>query len=176
MTWLRWHVWDRAKTGFEPRHSGSRSVHLMTTICYLVYKMVIPEFKQNDFFHPGHAVHCARKEFNFIFHKDWTPYWAYHWTDYLGFDLGYNRRVFTRPRIISHIRGVNSSCSQGLPGGPVVRIHASAAGGIGSIPGQGTKIPQIVWPGQKKKKKKLAKKIFFSSSLYLNSKLRWMHS
>ena len=29
-----------------------------------------------------------------------------------------------------------------------------AAGGVGSIPGLGTKIPHTVWCGQKKKKKK----------------------
>ena len=33
-------------------------------------------------------------------------------------------------------------------------FHASTAGGQGSIPGQGTKIPQAAWHGQKKKKKK----------------------
>ena len=32
-----------------------------------------------------------------------------------------------------------------------LRPHASFAGGRGSIPGQGAKIPQIVWQGQKKK-------------------------
>ena len=39
---------------------------------------------------------------------------------------------------------------------PVVqwlRLHASNAGGMGSIPGQGTKIPHIVWLGEKSKKK-----------------------
>ena len=41
---------------------------------------------------------------------------------------------------------------------PVVqwlRLHASNAGGMGSIPGQGTKIPHIVWLGEKSKKKKI---------------------
>ena len=39
---------------------------------------------------------------------------------------------------------------------PVVqwlRLHASTAGGVGSIPGQGTKILHTVQHGQKKKKK-----------------------
>lgn len=36
-------------------------------------------------------------------------------------------------------------------GGPVVKT--SSSGGVGSIPGVGTKIPQAVWCGQKKKKK-----------------------
>ena len=30
-----------------------------------------------------------------------------------------------------------------------LRLHASTAGGVGSIPGQGTKIPHAVWGGQK---------------------------
>ena len=39
-------------------------------------------------------------------------------------------------------------------GSPVVRLHASTAGGTSVIPGQGTKIPQVVCCRQKKKKKK----------------------
>ena len=34
-----------------------------------------------------------------------------------------------------------------------LRLHASTAGGGGSIPGQGTKIPHALGHGQKKKKK-----------------------
>ena len=34
-------------------------------------------------------------------------------------------------------------------------LHALPAEGPGSIPGQGTKIPQAVWWGQEKKKKSL---------------------
>ena len=36
-------------------------------------------------------------------------------------------------------------------------VKTSTAGGMGSIPGWGTKIPQAVWLGQKKKKKKKRK-------------------
>ena len=32
----------------------------------------------------------------------------------------------------------------------MLRLHASNAGGAGSIPGRGTKIPHAVWCGQKK--------------------------
>ena len=32
----------------------------------------------------------------------------------------------------------------------LLRLRASNAGGVGSIPGQGTKIPQAAWCGQKK--------------------------
>ena len=39
-------------------------------------------------------------------------------------------------------------------GSPVVRLHASTAGGTSVIPAQGTKIPQVVCCRQKKKKKK----------------------
>ena len=34
-------------------------------------------------------------------------------------------------------------------------LHASTAGGMGSIPGGGTKIPDATWCGQKKKKRTL---------------------
>ena len=36
-----------------------------------------------------------------------------------------------------------------------LRLHASDAGGAGSIPGQGTKIPHAARRGQKKKEKKI---------------------
>ena len=39
-----------------------------------------------------------------------------------------------------------------FPGGPVVRIWHLHCGGLGSIPGWGTKIPQATQRGQKKKK------------------------
>ena len=49
-----------------------------------------------------------------------------------------------------------------------LRLHASNAGTVGSIPGQGTKIPYAVWHGQKiKKKKSLSKGKFCSSSFPL---------
>ena len=32
-------------------------------------------------------------------------------------------------------------------------LHASATGGMGSIPGDGTKVPHVKWLGQKKKKR-----------------------
>ena len=37
-----------------------------------------------------------------------------------------------------------------FPGGPVVRTCAFTAMGLGSIPGQGTKIPQAMWQGLNK--------------------------
>ena len=33
-----------------------------------------------------------------------------------------------------------------------LRLHTSTAAGVGSVPGQGTKIPHAVWCGQEKKK------------------------
>ena len=36
-----------------------------------------------------------------------------------------------------------------FPGGPVVNTLPFNAGGVGSIPGQGTKIPQATWHSQK---------------------------
>ena len=52
-----------------------------------------------------------------------------------------------------------------------LRFHASNAGGKDSIPGQGTKIPQAVWHGQKKKKAEIKKKknnIKKKESIHLN--------
>ena len=44
-----------------------------------------------------------------------------------------------------------------FPGGPVIKSpRASIAGGLGSIPGRGTKISQAARKNQKKKKKKKA--------------------
>ena len=43
-----------------------------------------------------------------------------------------------------------------------LRLRASTAGGVGSIPGQGTKIPASVWPGEKKKKEEHNVEIEFS--------------
>ena len=40
-----------------------------------------------------------------------------------------------------------------FPSGQWLRLQASTAGGVGSIPGQGTKIPHDTWLSQKKKKK-----------------------
>ena len=39
----------------------------------------------------------------------------------------------------------------GFPGGPAVRTQSFYCGGPGSVLGQGTKIPQAVWHGQKAK-------------------------
>ena len=39
-----------------------------------------------------------------------------------------------------------------------LRFCTLTAKGLGSIPGQGTKIPQAVWPKTRKKKKKKKKK------------------
>ena len=37
-----------------------------------------------------------------------------------------------------------------FPGGPVVKTSPSNAGGAGSVLGQGTKIPQALWPKKPK--------------------------
>ena len=45
-----------------------------------------------------------------------------------------------------------------------LRLHTSIAGGMGSIPGQGTKIPNAtVWCGQKEKQNKQTKKLLLNS-------------
>ena len=48
-----------------------------------------------------------------------------------------------------------------VPGSTVVKISPSRAGGAGSIPGWGAKIPHISWPKSQhiKKKKKASNKV-----------------
>ena len=50
---------------------------------------------------------------------------------------------------------------QEFPGSPWVGLCASTVRNTSSIPGQGTKIPQATWCGQKKKKKERKGKEFF---------------
>ena len=49
-----------------------------------------------------------------------------------------------------------------------LRFWASKAGGIRSIPGQGTKIPHAMWHGQKKKKKETENPRLHPDLLYQN--------
>ena len=44
-----------------------------------------------------------------------------------------------------------------------LRLHASNAVGLGSIPGQGTKIPHAVWHGQKKERTQRASGYYLSA-------------
>ena len=60
----------------------------------------------------------------------------------------------------------------------MVNPHASTAGGMGSIPGQVTKILHALWCGKKKKEKevkhtenKQKKAFFIYSSLFTNSNM-----
>ena len=48
---------------------------------------------------------------------------------------------------------IKNSPGMDFPGSPVVESPPSTAGGLGSIPGRGTKIPHAVWCGQKQKTK-----------------------
>ena len=52
---------------------------------------------------------------------------------------------------VAHSRTRLKQCSTRAPVVQWLRLQASKAGGIGSIPNQGTKIPHAVWCGQKKK-------------------------
>ena len=58
-------------------------------------------------------------------------------------------------------------CSRDFPGGPVVKTLTSTAGGMGSIPGQRTKILHALESKskKKKKKKKTLKKIPFKKRM-----------
>lgn len=44
-----------------------------------------------------------------------------------------------------------------MPSGPVVKTLSSQCRGVGSIPGEGIKIPQAAWRDKKKKERKKAK-------------------
>ena len=56
-----------------------------------------------------------------------------------------------------------------FPGGPVVKTSPSKAGGAGSIPDRGAKIPHASWP--KKKNKKQKQNIKLEDFGYLNQHL-----
>ena len=49
---------------------------------------------------------------------------------------------------------INSPMYGDFPGGPVVKTSPSKAGGVGSIPGQGFKIPHASWPENQNIKQK----------------------
>ena len=53
--------------------------------------------------------------------------------------------------------------AEGLPGGPVAKNPPSNAGGMGSIPGLGAKIPHALWPKNQNIKKKNRSSIVTSS-------------
>ena len=52
-------------------------------------------------------------------------------------------------KCINELKKKKESCLWGVPGVPVVRTQRSHSQNPGSVPGQGTKIPQAIWPGQK---------------------------
>ena len=56
----------------------------------------------------------------------------------------------TKKMLNEKTRIQNSLCWE-FPSGPVVRHRAFSVVGLGSIPGQGTKIPKAMQPGKKKK-------------------------
>ena len=59
-----------------------------------------------------------------------------------------------------------------LPGGPVANTSTFNTGGVGLIPGQGTKIPQASWPKNIKQKQYCNKfnKDFKKWSIFLKKK------
>ena len=76
-------------------------------------------------------------------------------------------------------RGLSSSvCSRSyfreFPGGPVVRTCHFYCGGLGSVPGQGTKIPQAMQHGQRKKAKALSVKYRGENGEGLYGSWRWL--
>ena len=49
---------------------------------------------------------------------------------------------------------INKTKRKGLPGSPVIKTSPSNAGGAGSIPGRGAKIPYALWPKKQSSKQK----------------------
>ena len=47
---------------------------------------------------------------------------------------------------ISVIHHINKMEDRDFPGSPAVETSPSNAGSVGSIPGQGAKIPHVLWP------------------------------
>ena len=62
-------------------------------------------------------------------------------------DNAYAKKVFIKYSL-GRALGMASGASLAVQW---LRFHASTAGGIGSIPDQGTKIPHATWHGQKRK-------------------------
>ena len=57
-----------------------------------------------------------------------------------------------------------------IPGSPVLGLHSFTAGGTGSIPGRGTKIPECHPAAKKKKKVELS---LGGLKLYVDFQLQW---
>ena len=53
---------------------------------------------------------------------------------------------------ILYFNKIKMKISWDFSGGPVVKILPSYEGAVGSIPGQGTKIPRASWPKKQKHK------------------------
>ena len=66
---------------------------------------------------------------------------------------------------------------QGIPGGPVVRTWCFSLHDPGSIRGQGTKILQATWRGQKNKRKQNKRLSFLHLTAFAPwSKINWLYS
>ena len=68
-----------------------------------------------------------------------------------------NKQIKTKMRyhfITSRCAKIKKSDNRDFPGGPVVKTSPSNARGVGSIPGQGAKIPHASWPKHQNIKQK----------------------
>ena len=59
-------------------------------------------------------------------------------------------KIVTNPSRCVKICSINIQYDWDLPGCPVVKTSPSNAGGAGSIPGRGAKIPHALWPKNQK--------------------------
>ena len=99
-----------------------------------------------------------------------TIFRTHRWSRWLNYFWGISYKIFSYFVHISpfHVCGeeTNRSIHKGVYvsskknvlrdflGGPVVKTLPSNSGGVGSIPGQGTKIPQASWPKNQNTKQK----------------------
>ena len=70
---------------------------------------------------------------------------------WLADDLGEGRKIFSFGRRLSLVESNINNNSGNSPAVQWLRLHASTAGSMGSIPGWGTKISHATWHGQKEK-------------------------
>ena len=95
--------------------------------------------------------------------QPWPPAHKERVSSVYSFQLSPRRRLTViladiakpSPRVVKVCKAIaKSETGREFPGSPVIRILCYHCHGLGSIRGQGIKIPQTVQYGQKKKKKK----------------------
>ena len=83
--------------------------------------------------------------------------------------LGHRNSSACVPCLRRTLQSCGRNCHRDLPGGLAIKTLSFHAGGMGSIPGWGTKIPHVVQNGPEVKKKEERKKLLYYIFLYFSS-------